>query len=95
MPDIHWIEGNPPPGLAIVIRPQGDDRLEGELRTVQKCATRVVMLYPRARLQGDEKQILYDGPPVAPKNTRASEWRGVTVSSLFRWLFQVSAELEP
>jgi phospholipid/cholesterol/gamma-HCH transport system ATP-binding protein len=34
-----------------------------ELRTVHKCATRVVMLYPRSRLNGDERQILYDGPP--------------------------------
>jgi protein-tyrosine phosphatase len=33
--DIHWIEGNPPPGLAIVIRPQGDDRLEDELREIR------------------------------------------------------------
>jgi protein-tyrosine phosphatase len=35
MPDIHWIEGNPPPGLAIVIRPQGEDRLEDELRDIR------------------------------------------------------------
>jgi protein-tyrosine phosphatase len=35
VPDIHWIEGNPPPGLAIVTRPQGDDRLEDELRGVR------------------------------------------------------------
>ena len=34
-----------------------------EMRTVRKCASRVVMLYPRARLGPDEKQILYDGPP--------------------------------
>ena len=34
-----------------------------ELRTVEKCASRVVMLYPRSRLGADEKQILYDGPP--------------------------------
>ncbi len=34
-----------------------------ELRTVRKCASRVVMLYPRSRLGADEKQILYDGPP--------------------------------
>lgn len=34
-----------------------------ELRTVQKCASRVVMLYPRSRLGPDEKQVLYDGPP--------------------------------
>ncbi|MBM3981842.1 MAG: ATP-binding cassette domain-containing protein [Planctomycetes bacterium] len=34
-----------------------------ELRTVQKCASRVVMLYPRSRLGQDDKQLLYDGPP--------------------------------
>ena len=33
-----------------------------EMRTVQKCASRVVMLYPRTRLAPGEKQILYDGP---------------------------------
>jgi phospholipid/cholesterol/gamma-HCH transport system ATP-binding protein len=33
-----------------------------EMRTVQKCASRVVMLYPRSLLGPDEKQILYDGP---------------------------------
>jgi protein-tyrosine phosphatase len=35
VPDIHWIEGNPPPGLAIAIRPQGDDQLEDELREIR------------------------------------------------------------
>lgn len=34
-----------------------------EMRTVQKCASRVVMLYPWSRLNADERQILYDGPP--------------------------------
>jgi phospholipid/cholesterol/gamma-HCH transport system ATP-binding protein len=34
-----------------------------EMRTVQKCASRVVMLYPRSRLGADDRQILYDGPP--------------------------------
>jgi protein-tyrosine phosphatase len=34
--DIFWIEGNPPPGLAIVIRPQGDDQLEDELRRIRQ-----------------------------------------------------------
>jgi phospholipid/cholesterol/gamma-HCH transport system ATP-binding protein len=34
-----------------------------ELRTVQKCASRVVMLYPRSRLKHEDAQILYDGPP--------------------------------
>jgi protein-tyrosine phosphatase len=31
MKDIFWIKGNPPIKLAIVLRPQGDDRLEEEL----------------------------------------------------------------
>ena len=34
-----------------------------EMRTVQKVADRVVMLYPLARLGPDEPQVLYDGPP--------------------------------
>jgi phospholipid/cholesterol/gamma-HCH transport system ATP-binding protein len=34
-----------------------------DMRTAQKVADRVVMLYPLARLAGDEPQILYDGPP--------------------------------
>jgi len=33
-----------------------------EMRTVQKCADRVVMLYPQARLEVGEPQVLYDGP---------------------------------
>ncbi len=32
-----------------------------EMRTVQKVADRVVMLYPRARLSPSESQVLYDG----------------------------------
>lgn len=36
MPDIHWIEGSPPPGLAVVIRPQGDDQLEDEVRQIRQ-----------------------------------------------------------
>ena len=34
-----------------------------DMRTAQKVADRVVMLYPLARLRPDEPQILYDGPP--------------------------------
>jgi len=33
-----------------------------EMRTVQKVADRVVMLYPHARLTPGDPQILYDGP---------------------------------
>jgi phospholipid/cholesterol/gamma-HCH transport system ATP-binding protein len=34
-----------------------------DMRTAQKVADRVVMLYPISRLEEDEPQILYDGPP--------------------------------
>src|SRR5262245_43082445 len=34
-----------------------------EMRTVHKCADRVVMLYPLARLQPGENQVLFDGTP--------------------------------
>jgi phospholipid/cholesterol/gamma-HCH transport system ATP-binding protein len=34
-----------------------------DMRTAQKVADRVVMLYPLERLEADEPQILYDGPP--------------------------------
>ncbi|MBA4190440.1 MAG: ABC transporter ATP-binding protein [Planctomycetaceae bacterium] len=34
-----------------------------EMRTVHKCADRVVMLYPLTRLAPDQSQVIYDGPP--------------------------------
>ncbi len=34
-----------------------------DMRTAQKVADRIVMLYPLARLEPDQPQILYDGPP--------------------------------
>jgi phospholipid/cholesterol/gamma-HCH transport system ATP-binding protein len=34
-----------------------------DMKTVTKVADRVVMLYPLARLNASEPQILYDGPP--------------------------------
>jgi phospholipid/cholesterol/gamma-HCH transport system ATP-binding protein len=34
-----------------------------DMKTVTKVADRVVMLYPLARLEGDEPQIIFDGPP--------------------------------
>lgn len=34
-----------------------------EMRTVRKCADRVVMLYPLTRLRPGEPQIVYDGSP--------------------------------
>lgn len=34
-----------------------------DMRTAQKVADRIVMLYPLARLQPHEPQMLYDGSP--------------------------------
>ena len=34
-----------------------------DMRTAQKVADRVVMLYPLSRLKVDEPQVIYDGPP--------------------------------
>ena len=34
-----------------------------DMKTVAKVADRVVMLYPLARLEPGESQMLYDGPP--------------------------------
>jgi phospholipid/cholesterol/gamma-HCH transport system ATP-binding protein len=36
-----------------------------DMRTAQKVADRVVMLFPLERLDAEEPQILYDGPPAA------------------------------
>jgi phospholipid/cholesterol/gamma-HCH transport system ATP-binding protein len=36
-----------------------------EMKTVIKVADRVVMLYPLTRLEPDEPQMIYDGPPDA------------------------------
>src|SRR5438132_11859508 len=34
-----------------------------DMKTTQKVADRVVMLYPLPRLKPEESQILFDGPP--------------------------------
>jgi phospholipid/cholesterol/gamma-HCH transport system ATP-binding protein len=34
-----------------------------DMRTARKVADRVVMLYPLPRLEPDEPQVIYDGPP--------------------------------
>jgi phospholipid/cholesterol/gamma-HCH transport system ATP-binding protein len=34
-----------------------------DMRTARKVADRVVMLYPLSRLQPDEPQVIFDGPP--------------------------------
>jgi phospholipid/cholesterol/gamma-HCH transport system ATP-binding protein len=44
-----------------------------DMRTAQKVADRVVMLYPLSRLRADDPQILYDGP--ADRIERAADSR--------------------
>jgi phospholipid/cholesterol/gamma-HCH transport system ATP-binding protein len=39
-----------------------------DMKTVAKVADRVVMLYPLERLDPDESQVLYDGPPEKLEN---------------------------
>jgi phospholipid/cholesterol/gamma-HCH transport system ATP-binding protein len=39
-----------------------------DMRTARKVADRVVMFYPRRRLDQDESQILFDGPPSLLEN---------------------------
>lgn len=34
-----------------------------DMKTAEKVADRVIMLYPLSRLRPDERQVLYDGPP--------------------------------
>jgi phospholipid/cholesterol/gamma-HCH transport system ATP-binding protein len=41
-----------------------------DMRTAQKVADRVVMLYPLARLAPDERQTLFDGTPQEIENAR-------------------------
>ena len=41
-----------------------------DMRTAQKVADRVVMLYPLSRLEQDEPQILYDGSPAKINTAR-------------------------
>ncbi|MCE5267387.1 MAG: ABC transporter ATP-binding protein [Planctomycetaceae bacterium] len=40
-----------------------------DMRTTQKVAERVVMLYPLSRLQRDEPQMIYDGPAASIEQT--------------------------
>ena len=48
-----------------------------DMNTARKVADRVVMLYPLARLQPDESQIIFDGTPDeldAAKDRRVSQF---------------------
>ena len=41
-----------------------------DMRTARKVADRVVMLFPLSRLERDEPQVIYDGPPSEMDNCR-------------------------
>jgi len=52
--DIFWIRGNPPPRLAIVLRPRGNDWLEDELRRMKNSGVNVLV----SLLESDEAEEL-------------------------------------
>jgi phospholipid/cholesterol/gamma-HCH transport system ATP-binding protein len=41
-----------------------------DMRTARKVADRIVMLFPLSRLERDEPQVIYDGPPSELDNCR-------------------------
>ena len=41
-----------------------------DMRTARKTADRVVMFYPRARLEEDQQQVIFDGPPSELERTK-------------------------
>jgi phospholipid/cholesterol/gamma-HCH transport system ATP-binding protein len=41
-----------------------------DMRTARKVADRVIMLYPLARQDSNEPQVIYDGPPSELDNCR-------------------------
>jgi phospholipid/cholesterol/gamma-HCH transport system ATP-binding protein len=52
----------------LILQTQNTNKATGvvvthDMKTVQKVADRVVMLYPISRLRPGEPQVLYDGPP--------------------------------
>jgi protein-tyrosine phosphatase len=52
--DIFWIDGNPPPGLAIVLRPRGNDWLEDELLRLKRNGVTTLV----SMLEGEEAKEL-------------------------------------
>jgi protein-tyrosine phosphatase len=48
-PEIFWIEGDPPPGIAIVVRPRGEEQLEEDLRGFKRGGIDILvsLLEPR------------------------------------------------
>jgi hypothetical protein len=43
MNEIFWIKSDPPPTLAIVLRPRGEDWLEDELRRMKRAGIQMLV----------------------------------------------------
>lgn len=43
MDDVFWIEGNPPVGLAVVLRPRDEESLEGDLLRFKRSGVEVLV----------------------------------------------------
>lgn len=63
-----------------------------DMRTAKKVADRIIMLYPFGRLEKDEPQIIYDGPPSGIEHTEDRRVRqfvegeaGERLMELRRW----------
>lgn len=52
--DIFWIDGDPPPGLAVVLRPRGSDWLGDELRRIKSAGINLLV----SLLEADEAMEL-------------------------------------
>ncbi len=64
-----------------------------DMRTARKVADRVVMIYPLARLQDDESQIIFDGPPSELERTEDRRVRQFVRGEAGERLMEMRGEL--
>jgi phospholipid/cholesterol/gamma-HCH transport system ATP-binding protein len=65
-----------------------------EMRTVQRVADRVVMLYPLARLNPDEPQVVYDGPTAGLETSGDARVRQFVAGNAGDRLTELRGEIE-
>src|SRR5262245_5531856 len=65
-----------------------------DLATVRKVADRVVMLYPLSRLDDNEAQVLYDGPPAGLENAADPRVRQFVIGKAGERMSEVQIELD-
>ena len=67
-----------------------------DMKTAQKVADRIVMLYPLSRLDPDEPQIIFDGTPEEMEHVRDRRVRqfvnGEAGERLLEWEWQLTPE---